>query len=536
MSNNRSRYIKNLLLPCLAFSTLTGVVTALLVFIFKALASAAISLSSTIYAAVRTEPSRLWFAVVGAALIGAVLALVLLKAPDCRGGGIPTAVAVLRGLVPFEWIKSVILLPLCAAASFLCGVPLGNEGPCVQMGTAVGQGTVRIFGGKKQAWSRYIMTGGACAGFSVATGAPITGIFFAVEEAHRRFSPMLFIVASVSITVSEATMELLGKLTGTSVAMYDFSISTVLPLSALWTAVVVGLLCGICAIFFTRAYRLCSRLVKDILGGLPLPVKFVAIFAIVAVMGFISADFIGSGHSLTEKLLEGGGVWYLLIICFCVRALLLMLANNAGVTGGLFVPTLAFGAIIGALCGKAMVALGLLGGSCYVVLVIVGMSAFLSASSRTPITACVFAIEALSGLENILPIAAAVTVAYLVIECVGVTAFNDTVIDSKAEARYKGKEAKIFDMFLTVQEGAFVVEKEIRDILWPPTCVVLSVEKNPMAKSRVGIAQGDVLHVHYQTFDPDATFEELEKLVGVQSENVRMRVHTGGENHRVPEL
>ena len=29
------------------------------------------------------------------------------------------------------------------------------------------------------------MTGGACAGFSTATGAPISGILFAVEEAHQ---------------------------------------------------------------------------------------------------------------------------------------------------------------------------------------------------------------------------------------------------------------------------------------------------------------------------------------------------------------
>ena len=69
--------------------------------------------------------------------------------------------------------------------SFLMGVPLGNEGPSVQIGTAVGRGTTRIALRKRFAWDRYSMTGGACAGFAVATGAPISGILFAVEEAHH---------------------------------------------------------------------------------------------------------------------------------------------------------------------------------------------------------------------------------------------------------------------------------------------------------------------------------------------------------------
>ena len=214
----------------------------------------------------------------------------------------------------------------------------------------------------------------------------------------------------------------------------------------------------------------------------------------------------------------------------------MMLANNTGVTGGLFVPTLTFGAIIGALCGKALVGLGLIGAAQYEIIVVIGMAAFLAASSRTPITAVVFAAEVLCGFEHILPVAIGVAVAYMVIEVVGIAAFTDTVIESKIETSHNGKKPIIFDVYLTVQPRAFVVEKEIRDVLWPPTCVVLGVEKNTDARTKIGIAEGDVLHVHYQSYSPHATFEELERLVGRQSDDVRLNIHTRGENHQVPEI
>ena len=535
MRNNRSGYIKNLLLPCFCLSAVAGVVTAVIIFIFKIISSAVISLSGNIYGFVRANYTYLPALIIGAALVGLLAALLLRHAHDCRGGGIPTAVAALRGLVQFNWVKSIFIIPVSALLSFLCGVPLGNEGPCVQMGTAVGKGTVRLAGKKNSAWSRYIMTGGACAGFAVATGAPITGVLLAVEEAHRRFSPMLFMVASISVVFGEITMQLLGELFGVRVDMFELTVDTVLPLKYMWIPLLVGLICGICAIFFTRVYRAVRGLLHGRLAKIPFTLKVVIIFVAVAAVGFFSADSIGSGHDLTEKLLHSDGMRYILIAVLLVRALLLIFSNNVGVTGGLFIPTLTFGAIIGAVCADGLHLLGIMGEEYFAITVVVGMSAFLAASSPTPVTACVFAIEVLCVPDNVLPVAVGVTIAFLVIEIIGIEGFNETVIESKVETSRKGRSAEVFDVHLTVKPGAFVVEKEIRDILWPPTCVVLSVVKNTEATTKVGIADGDVLHVHYRTYDAEATFAELETLVGAQDVDVGIKVHTVGDNHTVPE-
>ncbi|MBQ2735618.1 MAG: chloride channel protein [Clostridia bacterium] len=528
-------YLKNILLPCLVFSAITGVLTGVLIFLFKLASSHVIALSSNLYALVRQNPTYIPLLVLGAAALGLLAALILRAAPNCRGGGIPTSIALLRGLIEFKWIKSVFLLFASAMLTYLGGVPLGNEGPSVQMGTAVGRGTVRLFAKKHRAWDRYIMTGGACAGFAAATGAPITGILFAFEEAHRRFSPMIFMSAAMTVIFGSATNELLCKQAGISASMFDLVLTNVLPLQFLWVTILIGIVCGVCAIFFTKLYRVCGTVLKTKLECIPFTAKLVTVFVSVALVGLASGYLLGSGHDLIHELLHGAGVWYLLILYFCVRAILLIVANNVGITGGLFVPSLVFGAILGALCGRALIFSGLLDEQHYVITVIVGMASFLAASSRTPITAVTFAAEALCGFSNVLPVAAGVTFAYLTIETVGVIGFNETVLENKVEAENAGKTAHIVNAYLTVRDGSFAVGKEIRDILWPPTCVILSVDKNPATVGSVGISEGDILHVHYRSYDPPATQALLEALVGEQAPDPRSSSHMGDEHHQTPE-
>jgi hypothetical protein len=295
---------------------------------------------------------------------------------------------------------------------------------------------------------------------------------------------------------------------------------------------------------FTRVYRSIGALLKQKLSAIPFTVKVIVVFVCTALVGCFAANSLGSGHDLIHELLHGEGVWYWLLLLLAVRALLLIVANRVGVTGGLFVPSLTFGAIVGALLARALCAWGLLPEQYAVVMILIGMTSFLSASSRTPITAITFAVEALGGLGNILPFAIGATFAFLVIETAGIVAFNESVIEGKLEDENAGKTASIIETDLTVQPGAFVIGKEIRDILWPPTCVVLSVRKadHPQKDGEddtqehvPGIAQGDVLHVYYQTYDPPEAARNLEALVGIQDRRAPIYVIPGDENQKVPE-
>ncbi len=521
MQNRLYHHIKNLLLPCLAFSMAAGFLSAILVTIFKLATEAVIHLSTVLYGAVRADPMWLPVLVLGAAAIGLAASFILSRSRSCRGGGIPTSVAAIRGIVSFKWFASIFVLPVSALLTFFCGLPLGTEGPCVQMGTAIGDGVVKCLGSEKhKGWRRYIMTGGASAGFSIATSSPITAILFSIEELHKHFSPMLLTVASLSVMTAQITMQILALFGIGSVKLFHLPEIHALAPSQLFAPLLVGLICGGCSILFTRFYHLIDSLMHKVLRKLSARIVFPALFAGVSIVGFFVPDMLGTGHALVDRFLRTQTVWYLLILVFLIRAVVMMASNTAGATGGVFLPTLAFGAIIGSLCAEGMIALGWIESEHYILMVVLGIAAFLGATSRIPVTACVFAIEALGGINNVLAIIIATTFALLVVELSGLEDFTDTIIEAQVRSISKGKKPTVIETPLTVNPNSFVVGKELRDILWPNSCVVVSFERARENYGKVGIAVGDVITVHYKTHHPAATAEELTALVGDQSEQI----------------
>lgn len=521
MRDRLSHYIKNLVLPCFSFAVIAGILSACVIACFQWATGHIVHLSGQLYDAVRANPVWIPCLIAGAILLGLLSSFILTHSRTCRGGGIPTAVAAIRGIASFRWIASVLVLPVSALITFLCGLPLGTEGPCVQMGAAIGDGVVQTLGGKKHVgWRRYIMTGGAASGFSLATGAPITAILFSMEELHKHFSPLLFSIASVSVLAGQMTMRLLASFGIGSVGLFHIEHFPTTTLKLVLVPLAVGLLCGIGSVLFTLTYHKIDKLMRTALKKLPRKIKFSAIFACVALIGFFLSEILGTGHHLIEHLFEVRSVWYILLIVFFIRAIFMMAANTAGVTGGIFLPTLAFGALIGAICAEIFLFAGVIEESQCALIVVLGMTAFLGATSRIPITACVFAVEALGCIHNVIFVIVSVASAFLVVETSGIEDFTDVVVETKAHDLHAGKEPHSIEVPLTVCENSFVVGKDLKDILWPAECVLLSFDRAPENKGKVGVAAGDVLTVYYTTYDPASTAEEFEILVGDQAEEI----------------
>lgn len=514
-------HIKNLLLPSLIFSMLTGFFSAILITAFKMAVDIVIKTSTALYGFVRSNPVWIPVLILGAAILGLIASFILTLSHSCRGGGIPTSITAIRGIVHFKWIASVFVLPFSALLTFFCGIPLGTEGPCVQMGTAVGDGVVKCVGGKKQkCWRRYMMTGGASAGFSIATASPISAILFSMEELHKHFSPMLLTIASLSVISAQITVRILAMFGIGSVGLFQIAALESIDTKLLFAPLLVGLICGACSILFTTLYEAIDRMIHAIRKKVPIRVVFPVLFICISIVGFFLSDALGTGHDLMEQLFVTQAVWYLLILVFLIRMVSMMFSNTAGVTGGIFLPTLAFGAIIGSLCASGMIALEWIPPKHYLLIVTLGMVSFLGATSRIPATACVFAIEALGGGNNVLPIILATTVALLTVELSGLEDFTDTIIESKIRSISKGKTQTVIEVPLTVKQDSFAVGKELRDILWPNACAIVSFERAPTNRGNVGIAENDVITVHYKTYDPVATARELKILVGDQDDEI----------------
>ena len=513
------------ILPFLGLSIVTGFLSAVIGTAFKLGAEGVIHLSATIYSAVRQNWLWIPVLVISAAALGLLASFVVSRAQSCKGGGIPASAAAVRGIVSFNWLSSVLVLPFSALLTFFCGLPLGTEGPCVQMGTAIGDGVVQCFGSKKyQGWRRYIMTSGASAGFSIATASPISAIIFSIEELHKKFSPLLLTGVSISVMTAQITAQIFDLFGIESGKLFHLPEINTLSINLLFTPVLVGIICGLGSVLFTQCYHMIERIVRTVLRKLSIKIMFPILFACVSIVGVCLADTLGTGHALVDKLFQTHTVWYLLLLVFLIRAVFVMVSNTAGVTGGLFLPTLAFGAILGSLCAEGMIAVGLLEPHHYILMVVLGITAFLGATSQIPLTACVFAVETLCGINNVLTVIIATTVAFLIAKLSRIEDITDAVIKAKEHsARGEIEPTVIVDSF-TVNERSFVAGKELRDILLPNSCVVVSIERAHESHGSEKIHLGDVITVRYKTYNPAATAEELSILVGNQFEQIQHNI------------
>lgn len=523
---NSKRYknrLKNIIMPALVFGSLTGIFTSVIVTLYKLCASHVIHFSENAYGVMREYP---WFIPAGAGVLflaALIYKWVLTRFPNIRGGGIPTSIGLLRGIFVFRWGINLVFVFAASLLSFLIGVPLGNEGPSVQMGTSAGKGVIDIFAKKQRAYSRYAMTGGACAGFSVATGAPISGMLFAVEEAHQRISPMIIIVSAVSVMFAGITSAIISPLLGVNTSLFHWENAIkILSIRDYWIPVLVGVVLGGFAVAFLTAYKKINGFVSATFSKIPFYFRILIILAVTFGFGLLSFDFISTGHELTLALFEQNKGILILLAILAVRSVLTLFANTNGITGGIFLPIISLGAVVSAVIGTVCVKYCGMGGEYYTVILVLGIAGCISGMMKMPLTAVFFAIEALGCYNNLIPVIIVTAAAYSITEIFGVKSINDTVIEARVEKIYADKEPVLEDTLVEVKEGSFAVGKQIRDIFWPNNLFVLSIHHPHQSHDEVDehgeklIQAGDTLHVRYSTPDLDATKEELWAIVGEQ--------------------
>jgi len=512
------KHIFRSVLPCVGFGAVTGIGTAAVVVLYKYLAGQIIHLSDGMYAYLR---GHLWLLPVALAAVAAVawlLSRIYRRWPDLQGSGIPSSIAATRGLLRFRWWLSLVGTFLLSLVNFLLGVPLGTEGPAVQMGTAIGQGAARPRKKYYNAWSRYAMTGGACAGFSVATGAPLSGLLFGIEEAHRRINPALLLVSATAVMCSEITQRLLAPLLGVETALFGTRPLMTLSIAQLWVPLCVGVAMGLFAVVFLSYYQAINHLCDRTLRRLPRAVKISVILALTLFAGLWIEGSVSTGHHLILNLFDGGYTVPLLLLLLAARATLTLSANINGMTGGIFVPTLALGALLAAILGEGAVAAGMEEGY-YPLILILGLVACIASMMKLPLTAAVFAFEMLGCGNNVLCIIIVCVVSYTITELCGVKSIIDTVLEDKTETLAEGRTPITVSNTFTVQSGAFADGKQVNDILWPAGVFVLSVThgpRNPAAKGAHGhrvLSAGDILQVQYTTTDESATLQEIAAIV-----------------------
>ncbi len=298
------------------------------------------------------------------------------------------------------------------------GGAMGLEGPSLYGGSALGAMLQRripkAFRGVDH---RTLLVAGAAAGVAAIFKAPATGAIFALEVpfrdqmARRMLLPAL--VASASgylVFVALSTTDPIFSFQADRIASFQYR--------DLAGAILIGICCAIGARGFSRLIRYAKALtyrpqmIRVALASLLLVVLFVISRALTG-----ESLTIGTGYEVIRWLGEEHALW-LLAVVFVLRCLATATTLAGGGVGGLFVPLVVGGAIVGRLVGDIV---NPLDPTLYVLL---GIAAFLGAGYRVPLAAVMFVAEATGQPGFIVPALFAAVAGELVMGEQSITTFQ----------------------------------------------------------------------------------------------------------------
>ncbi len=520
-------YLANVF-PCLYYGIFCGALTGCIIFFFKLLAKYAEEISRYIYSEAKGNTICVLAVFAFLAICGIAMWLLHKYIPEVKGGGIPRSEGILRGVLSFRWLKTLIGTFFGSMVSFICGLPLGSEGPAVLMGTSVGS-MCGCVSKNKSTWNRYVMTGGAGAGFAVATGAPLSGILFALEEIHKRFTPMLVLTVSTSVLSATYVNRLLCSAFGISPNLMSIEALKSFELDHVGYLLALGIIIALAVGVFDASIRVFGNIMKRFKRAFAAPTKLVLMFLITGVLAFTFTDGVYSGHhTMIELALHDKNVWFLLSV-FAVRLVMMLFITDSGATGGIFIPTLAIGAAVSALCGKLLVVMGL-PNELFATVVFLGMCAFIGGTLRAPLTAAVLFLELTGTFTNLFYVAVVIFTVNFITELLNQKPFYDIALESMEHAQNAGREVKIDCFEMKVSHGSFVVGKAVRDIMWPSSSVVISVKRADENRKDMDndgekkLYVGDTLVLRAKYFDEDEIKQLLFGLVGTEHDITKTTV------------
>lgn len=297
---------------------------------------------------------------------------------------------------------------LAALATLGSGIPLGYEGPSLYGGAAIGAAVqrrlARFFTVEE---AKLLLVAGAAAGVAAIFKAPVTGLIFALEVPYQEdLARRMLLPAAIAAAAGYVTFVALA---GTD-PILPVAGQAPFDLVDLGGAAVVGLLCGVLA----RAFLALIHWAKELSGrGSPLARAVVAgtVLGVTVLLGYVVADqtlALGPGYRALRWALAPERSVVAVVALGTIRVVGTAAAVGGGGAGGLFIPLV----IQGALVGRAVGAVFDPGNA--TLFPVVGMAAFLGAGYRVPLAAVVFVAEFTGRPGFVVPGLIAAVVAQLV--------------------------------------------------------------------------------------------------------------------------
>jgi CIC family chloride channel protein len=338
---------------------------------------------------------RLLFPVVGSLGIGYLLYRYF---PNARGSGVPQTKAALFAREGRITLRTVLGKFFCTSATLASGIPLGREGPSVQVGAGIGSVLGRLLGLRTEQVKKLIPVG-ASAAIAAAFNTPLAAVLFSLEEIMGDLNaPVMGAVVLASATAWMVLRLFLGDHPLFKVPQYqlahpaEFAVYVVLGVAGgVVSAVFAKLLLGMRERFLRFPQK--TIWFQPVVGGV-----------LVGVMGWFVPQVLGVGYGFVGDALNGKMAFNLMLLLVVLKLLAVTTSYASGNAGGIFGPALFIGAMLGGTVGTVAHHLFPAYTATPGAYALVGMGAVFAGIVRAPMTSVVMIFEMTQDYAVIVPL------------------------------------------------------------------------------------------------------------------------------------
>jgi len=363
-----------------------------------------------------------WIIIFIPALGGLITGLIIeYGSKDAKGAGVPIVMEAVAFKQARLSAKKAVAKFFASVASIGTGMSLGRVGPMIvissTIGSEIGQRT-----GRTVEETKTIIGCGAASAITAAFNAPLGGVLFAIELILVELKTRSFIPIVVAVVIATTVGR---SLTGDVAAFDKIPQYTLNSPNEYPFYIILGLIIGLAASFFIILMNFVEDNIEKI-KGIPVPLRTCLGGLCVGLIALSFPQVLGNGFDVTSDLISldsensdgltigdtllentdiSSGINNLLIFILSIMAFKIIATSisiGSGGSGGIFTPSLFIGAAIGAGLGLVLYEMGIVGHPGAFALV--GMAAFVAATTRATLTAIVLLFEMTATYEIILPL------------------------------------------------------------------------------------------------------------------------------------
>ena len=260
---------------------------------------------------------------------------------------------------------------------------------------------------------------------------------------------------------------------------------------------------------------------------LPLKKEFYSLvpFLLLIPVGIFFPNELGGGNQVIHQLGNEKLFFWTLLGLFALRFIFSMISYGSGLPGGIFLPILTLGAILGGIFGVLWCQITGLDQVYIANFIICAMAGYFAAIGKAPLTALILITEMVGTVQHLMPLGVVCLAAYVTLDLLGGRPIYEALLERMVApdfGTFHGKKTTI--EFPVIAESHFS-GRMIRDFVWPKEMLLTSIirgEEEILTRGDTVMRTGDVLVILTDTGLAQQIKFKLEELEKTNPEDLAL--------------